>query len=190
MTCYSLTRCLSSLGIHAAVLIAMAGSAAIADAQPPLLVRVRSENPSMTAVIVEAAERSATFRRLIETIDATDGIVYVVAGRCGHGVPACLALSVTAAGRHRLLRILVEPHKYDKNCHLMAAIGHELQHAIELLSEPNVRDYHAAYSLFDRIGKTAIGRFETEAAQQAGLDVDAEACVRPAVAQLVSQSSP
>ena len=36
----------------------------------------------------------------------------------------------------------------------MASIGHELRHAIEFLSEPNVRDYRAAFSFFDRKGPT------------------------------------
>ena len=58
----------------------------------------------------------------------------------------------------------------------MASIGHELWHAIELLREPKVRDYHAAFSFFEREGPTDRdkGRFETSAALQTGLEVHAK----------------
>ena len=179
MTCHSLSRRLSSLAIHAGVIASMAGGGATpAGAESPSLVRVRSNTPSIAAVIQEAAERSPLFRRLIATIDATDGLVYVDEGKCGHSVSACLTLSVQVAGPHRLLRILVEPHKRERDCDLMASIGHELRHAIELLSEPNVRDYHAAFSFFEREGPTdrEKGRFETAAAVRTGLEVLAEVC--------------
>ena len=66
-----------------------------------------------SAGIVEAiargVERSATFRGLVDTIDATDGLVFVEDGACAHtGVRACLLLSVTVAGPNRLLRIFVD----------------------------------------------------------------------------------
>ena len=61
---------------------------------------------------------------------------------------------------------LVDTHKRTNECDLMASIGHELWHAIELLSEPNVRDYHAAFSFFEREGSrdAETTRFETLAA--------------------------
>lgn len=53
------------------------------------LARVRSEDSQIAAVIWRASERSTTLRRLIATIDRTDGLVYVENGKCGHGVRAC-----------------------------------------------------------------------------------------------------
>jgi hypothetical protein len=179
MTWYSSSSRLSSLGIYAAVFGAAVCSARITvEAEAPPLVRVRSNNPSIAAIIQDATDRSTLFRRLIETINATDGLVYVDEGKCRHSVSACLVLSVKMAGPYRLLRILVDPHKYDRDCERMAAIGHELRHAIEVLSEPNVRDYPAVQSFFDRVGPTGggEGRFETPAAMRTGLDVLAEAC--------------
>jgi len=171
----------SSVGIHAAVFVVMICSAATAAvAEAPPLVRVRSNSLALAAVIDDATVRAPLFRRLRKTIDATDGLVYVDDGICGHGVSACLSLSVRVAGPFRLLRISVDTHKRDNPCDLMASIGHELWHAIELLSEPNVRDYHAAFSFFDREGPTdrEKGRFETPAAIRTGLDVLREVCPR------------
>jgi hypothetical protein len=164
--------------IQAAVFAAIIGGATVADAQVPPLVRVRSSDPAIAAVIQEAAVRSKTFRGLIKTIDATDGLVYVDEGKCGHSVGACLTLSVKVAGPFRLLRILVDRRKYERDCDLMAVIGHELRHAIELLSEPNIRDYYTAYSFFEREGRTGKVRFETRAALRTGLEVLAEVCAR------------
>jgi hypothetical protein len=129
-------------------------------------------NPSIGLLLQEGAEHSATFRRLVETIDATDGLVYVEHGRCGHQVRACLALTVHVAGPHRMLRIVVDPRRdHDE---LLAAIGHELQHAIEALSDPHVTDDHTIYNFFSRLAPTDNGRFETTAAIDVGLDVFAE----------------
>lgn len=68
----------------------------------------------------------------------TAGLIYVDEGKCGHGVSACLLLSVQVAGPFRVLQIKIDARRPD--CVLMAQIGHELQHAIEILSDPNVTD--------------------------------------------------
>src|SRR3982750_4265718 len=99
--------------------------------------RVRSSNPAIAAALVEAERLSPTFNALVRTIEGTDGIVYVERGRCRRGVPACLSHAVTSGGGFRLLRVLVD--SVDDVVELMATIGHELRHAIELLSEPSVR---------------------------------------------------
>lgn len=151
--------------------------AAAAEGDDPTLVRVRSENPAIAALIHEATGRSTTFRRLMETIAATESLVYVEEGKCGHGVRACLVLSVRASGAFRLLRILVNSRGVA-DCDLMASLGHELQHAIEVLRDPHVTDLHSAYSFFDHEGPTGSGRFETLAAIHVGLDVGREACAQ------------
>jgi len=131
--------------------------------------RVRSTNPVIAAAIAEAKSRSETFRSLVRTIEGTDGIVYVEPGRCRHGVPACLSLFVVAGDGYRLLRILVERAGDARS--LMALLGHELRHAIELLVEPSVRSMAAAYSYYAREFPTAGGVFETPAAIEAGIAV-------------------
>jgi hypothetical protein len=137
--------------------------------------RVRAEDPRLSAAIARGVERSATFRRLIEAIAATDGLVYVLEGTCGQGVRACLHMSVEVAGANRLLRVLVNPRR-AAGCELMASIGHELQHALEALSNPNIKTSFALSSYFRQIGPEGPRRFETEAATQAGLAVAKDVC--------------
>lgn len=148
-----------------------------AAAQTPEMPRVRSDDLSIAALINEGQERSATFRRLVETIDASDGIVYIEEGRCYHGVRACLMLSVTVAGPSRVLRIVVDTRKADWD--LMGSIGHEMRHAVEVLSDASVRSSAAVYFFYQRIASSSRRTFETEAAIKAGLDVRAEARNQP-----------
>lgn len=150
-----------------------------AEIQDPPLARVRSDSSAIAEVIRQASERSILFRRLVARIDATDGLVYVDEGKCGHGVRACLTLSVQVAGPHRLLRILVESIRRQNTCDLMASIGHELWHAIELLGQPKVTNYSSAYSFFQREGPNGGGHvpFETQAAVRTGFEVGREVCV-------------
>ena len=126
----------------------------------------------MATLIQEATERSATFRALVETINASDGIVYVNQGDCGHGVRACLA-TVVAAGPNRILRIQVDTRKADWD--LMGSIGHELRHAVEVLGDPTVTSNATMYFFYSRTGRRdASNSFETKAAVEAGRAVRSE----------------
>jgi len=139
------------------------------------LPRVRSDSAFITAAIARGSELSPVFRRLIETIDASDGLVYVDEGICGHGVFACLLHTMQIAGSHRLLRIRIDRREVV-GCHVAGSIGHELQHAIEVLSDASIRSSAGVFGYFDRNG--AKGSFETAAATQAGAAVDREVCRR------------
>jgi hypothetical protein len=144
-----------------------------ADPEAAGIGRVRSNSPALVALINEAIERSGTFRGLVDGINASDGIVYVDEGKCRHGVRACL-VAVTPAGRGRVLWAKVDSRMGSVD--LMSAIGHELRHALEVLSEPNVRSSVEMFFLYSRIGSRGMGTgaFETMAAIQAGNAVRSE----------------
>jgi hypothetical protein len=138
----------------------------------PVFTRVRTNSPVVARLIQEATQRSATFRTLVDTIHASDGIVYVNEGDCGHGVRACL-VDVTAAGSNRILRIQLDTRKADWD--LMGSIGHELRHAVEVLGDPTVTSKGAMYFFYNRIGRRGTkSSFETEAAVAAGNAVRSE----------------
>ena len=141
--------------------------AAIAD-QPSLMAdaRVRGGSPRVAALIIEAAAHSDTFRRLVDQISKSDGIVLIREGRCGLGVRACLLHAITIAGPNRMLFILVDARASD--CDLMGSIGHELQHAVEVLSDRQVRNGPAMLLLFKELCHFCGDQFETEAAIRAG----------------------
>ena len=137
----------------------------------PRIMRLRSLGSTLASIVTEATVRSATFRQLAHAISQTDGIVYVEDGDCGHGVRACLA-TVTTAGANRIVRVRVDANTADWN--LMGSIGHELQHAVEVLSSPIVSNTKALYLFYQRNGIRTGSVFETAAAVRAGNDVRAE----------------
>jgi len=135
---------------------------------------VRGNGDSAVAALIEEGSRvSVTFRQLVAAIDRTNGLVYVEPGKCGHGVRACMPLSVTVAGPHRILRILLDLHR-DVSA-LLGALGHELQHALEVLSDVRITSTNAAYLFYAQIAPTASDRFETDAAIRAGEQVERDA---------------
>jgi hypothetical protein len=98
--------------------------------------------------------------------------VYVAEGECGHGVHACLLFTITMAGPNRVLWILVDPQKSDRD--LMASIGHELQHAVEVLSNRTINSGRAMYLLYFEKCHGCGGAIETYAAIRAGTAVREE----------------
>jgi hypothetical protein len=149
-------------------MLLLGGARAAAALPPDGLPRVRSSHAYLRAMIDEAIQRSSTFRALVEAIEATNGIVYVEHGSCGHSVRACLSLSVTPAAEFRILRVLVDARQPDWE--VMASIGHELRHALEVLGETTATTSEAVYLVYVREGATTAGgtAFETAAATRAG----------------------
>ena len=133
--------------------------------------QVRSTDPAIRALIAEAASLSRTFRRLVETIEGTNGIVYVESGTCGHGVRACMKMNVTPAGDYRILRILIDLRRKPRE--LMGSIGHELRHAIEVLENRKLVDDSTVYLFYAAGGSGGSNGqpFETSAAIEAGFAV-------------------
>jgi hypothetical protein len=142
------------------------------------LPRLRSVNAVIARLIAQADRQSITFHRLLDDIARTDGLVYVDAARCGHGVRACLPHSIIRSGPFRLLRIFIDPHdtRTASDAHLIGVIAHELQHALEILSNPAITDDASLYMSYHR-ETPARGVFETAAAILAGDRVTREMAV-------------
>jgi len=162
-------------GVMVAVVLIAAGrvsthgqaAGTVGIAATPSIARVRAEDPDLSSLVRQAIDQSATFRGLVEEIQATDGIVYVVRGRCGHYVPACLLLWIAPAGPNRMLRVVVDGSRRT-DIETMALLGHELRHALEVLAEPSVTTGAGMFHLYRRNGAVQGEVFETEAAIEAG----------------------
>jgi hypothetical protein len=142
-----------------------------AAAQMPESPHVRSSDPALAALIGEAARGSTTFGSLMASVQGTNGIVYVEPGKCGHGVRACLKMWMQVSGPNRFVRIAIDRSPRDRDIEVMSAIGHELQHAIEVLREPSITDGVTMFNFLRRIAPNDNNRFETTAAVDAGLAV-------------------
>ena len=160
-----------------AVMLAAAGLAGPAGAAADELSGVRSTSPAIRELVDDAMWESPTFRGIVRAIVATDGIVYVEEGVCRHGVHACLLLDVTPAGAYRILRILVDRQgtlAHRSRLDLIATIGHELRHALEVLSERTIRSAAAVFLFYFSHVPTTNATFETAAAIAAGAAIRGE----------------
>ena len=151
----------------------LSGPAAAQESTSPVR-RVRSGDPSIAALIERAITDSPTFERLVGTVEASDGIVYVHSGRCRGGVVACLPIWMTSSGGNRFMRVVVDPERIDSDVELLGAIGHELQHAIEVLSDRFVTNSTKMYFFYRRYAPTDRDQFETLDAKITGIDVERE----------------
>jgi len=154
---------LAAFGFACVAQTALAQNNAAAPRQ--LASRVRTDSPIVRALMHDAFERSDTFRRLVSAINASDGLVYLNVGTCGR-IRACLVHQVTVAGPSRVLNIIVNVRRHDLS--LAAAVGHELQHALEVLGDTKIRNEVDIFAFYKLHGLKVKGVIETRAAIAAG----------------------
>ena len=137
--------------------------------------RVRSTDPRVSELLQLGIQRSPTFAALVKSLNATDVIVYIQRVR---DLPTTLAgrlVLLPLANNQRYLRIQVRGDLGQAE--MIALIGHELRHALEIAEDPNVRDAPAMRMLYERIGHPSGGSshtFDTFAAQNTGRQVRME----------------
>jgi hypothetical protein len=87
---------------------------------------------------VEAGRsRSATFRALVDRLEAGDVVVYLQHAQLPSGVHGRLMFLSSAAGRRY---VLVELSRNLETPRLIAIVGHELRHAVEILEQRDIVD--------------------------------------------------
>jgi hypothetical protein len=135
---------------------------------------VRAVDARMGGAIAGGLRRSTTFAQLVLALDRSDVIVYIETAR---GMPSALAgrmLIAPGPAGQRYLRIQIAAA--PRGNELIALVGHELQHALEVAESPGVRDEASLIALYEAIGHGTQGphRYDTMAAQNAGRKVRLE----------------
>ncbi len=138
--------------------------------------RIRPQDQRSISVLREGMARSETFRRLVETIEAGNVFVYVHVSPLMKSSLAGKLTWMTQAGPYRYLRATLSTDL--TNDLTIATLAHELQHAVEVVSDALVVDEKSLASLYKRIGHpsraAASSGWETIAAQEAGFQVRRE----------------
>ena len=113
-------------------------------------------------LLAESAAASATVRRLVETLDQSDVVVFVeMHDRLANG--RAQTTFVNCRGGVRWLRIAIDAGQQARQ--QVAFLAHELQHAVEVARAPEVQNLDGFRRLYERIGiPLDAGHFETEAA--------------------------
>ena len=156
-------------------------SPAVVAAVPASQAHLRPQDDRLTQLIRDGMSRSATFKSLVDRIVASNVIVYVALNPMMKSNLAGMLTWMTRAGNVRYVRASISP---DLNPNQMiATIAHELQHAVEVIDDANVNDEKSLVALYRRIGQqsgsASPSRWETTAAQQAGLQVRKELAEAP-----------
>ena len=174
------------VALACALVVASARDAAAASGLAPLTAEqvrvvmnapsrhVRAADPAMSAVIADGMRRSGTFAHLVLALNKSDVIVYIETGRLLPTTIVGRMLLVAGPEGHRYLRIQVTGHPRSND--LIAIVGHELRHALEVAESPDVRDEASLIALYERIGHPSTGarHYDTAAAQDTGRQVKAE----------------
>src|SRR6188508_1165365 len=129
---------------------------------------VRAADKAMADVITSGLRRSGTFAHLVLALNRSDVIVYIETGRVLPSTIVGRLLLAAGPQGTRYLRIQVSGH--PKSNDMIALIGHELRHALEVAESPEVRDETGLIALYQRIGhpSTGVHQYDTHAAQDAG----------------------
>ena len=130
---------------------------------------IRTLEPSVSAIVHEGQRGSATFAALIERIEQSDTLVYIVrVHTLPHRMEGSLVHEPAYSGA-RYLKIALAMGTPSER--LIAVVAHELQHVCEVLDAGVSTDGAALDALFARIGTRQLGtdageQYETAAAQE------------------------
>jgi hypothetical protein len=156
----------SGLVLAALALAATAGAAQQSggpDSHPAA--RLRAADAKAAALLAAGMARSTTFRELVQTIEHSDLVVYVDT-RSFLKIPGQLQLLAATPGcRH--LRVSIRTPGLDND--LVAWLAHELTHAVEVATAPEVRDQAGLRRLYQRIGHA--GRYGDDAESAAAQEI-------------------
>jgi hypothetical protein len=131
---------------------------------------IRSESNSLRGALRLGLSDSPTFRAMAEELARSNLIIHVEATILPHGADGMLRF-VTTAGGFRYVRISIAPRLTSQM--LVAMIGHELRHAVEIARAPEVVDETSMVRLYRRIGFSCEkpATFDTRAAISVGTQV-------------------
>lgn len=140
--------------------------------------RVRPMQKRVESLLATGMDRSATFRQLVRRLERSDVIVYVEARHdMRNGVGASMRF-VTRSATDRFVRIQLNADYHNHT--LVALLGHELQHAVEVAEHAEVQSPDNLREFYRRTGvRTGPDSFDSEEARQAGYLVRDEIVRKP-----------
>lgn len=132
--------------------------------------RLRPLTPTAAAMLVDAITRSAVVDALVKDLEKNNVVVYLTDVMSGiEDEPATHLRFVASASSLRYVLVRIDRWRVLFSSERAIAIGHELQHALEIAGALEVRDSAGLGRLYRMIGwEGQTGRFETDRARAAG----------------------
>jgi len=112
--------------------------------------RVRPYDGRSAALLLEGLERSATLRAIVDRLEQLEVIVYLEMQPALRQTLAGTLTWLAATAAHRYVRISLNPEMIHDS--LIAALGHELQHALEVAEAPWVVDPPSLQAYYEKHG--------------------------------------
>jgi len=146
--------------------------------------RVRPMQTRVEMLLATGMDRSETFRQLVRRIERSDVIVYIEARHdLREGIGGSMRFLARSA-TDRFVRIQLNADYSDHT--LIALLGHELQHAVEVAEHDEVRSPEDLRAFYRRAGvRTGPDSFDSNEARQAGYLVRDEMFRKPGDLRLV-----
>jgi hypothetical protein len=162
------------IALFAGCLISASAFAAVPD-QTWREARIRPQDSRLVDLLRAGAARSATFRAIVNRLEAGNVIVYVSLGPMRSGLAGKLTW-MSAAGAYRYLRATISTEQSADQ--MIATLAHELHHALEVSDDHTVIDQRSLIGLYKRIGRPTLAGvaegWDTAAAQETGFQVRRE----------------
>lgn len=172
-----LTRRFHYAAIVAAAAIVSTGAARADEPETTFETHIRALSPALRSMVDESAERSPSFRALVDQIDASNVIVYLNYNLFRtQNIDGRLTFLGAAGGRrYVMIQIAALRTRVDQ----FAILGHELRHATEVAAAPSVVDTKSLARHYATIGFVAREwqyglAFETDSAVDVGSRVQRE----------------
>lgn len=140
--------------------------------------RVRLMSNDISDLVHRTAGRSPTVAAMLKTVEASD-VILQIDFRLDAAVPRAVTTLLGVSGANRYVRMVINPRLPPRL--RMELLGHELQHVIEIASNPAIRDQSSMRIAFTALGWTdgPNGPYETAAALQVERQVRAELMSSP-----------
>ncbi len=112
--------------------------------------RVRPYDGRTAQLLLEGLERSATLRAIVDRLEQLDVIVYLEMQPALRKKLAGTLTWLAATQSNRYVRISLNPEIAHDT--LISALGHELQHALEVAEAPSVVDPTSLQAYYEKHG--------------------------------------
>jgi hypothetical protein len=150
--------------------VAAPDSASVLPVSPEGGARLRAYDARAAALVLAGLRRSPTLRAMVDRIEAGDVIVYLgMQPLLRRDRLAGLLTWMTASPKFRYVRVSINPELPQRTA--IAALGHELQHVLEVINEPSIVDSASLESFYLRHGismRISVNSWDSEAARDTG----------------------
>ena len=112
---------------------------------------LRTTDPLLLELLANGRERSATFRHLLARLEQSNLIVHLYRAYGPRTGPRGFTRFIGSTGGYRFVQVTIVNAAIASD-ELVALVGHELQHLIEVVEAPAVVDPETYHDLYRAIG--------------------------------------